>query len=89
MKWLEIIELRAAAINKGSLKEQLAQLLDEQKNEANIKIYHNVQIDTDLSIHIWHESDRVEVNGSFFGKLVKELFRNWGLVNHSIWLEQI
>lgn len=89
MKWLEIIELRAVHLDKKLLHQQIAYMLDEIENENAIKIYVNVRVETDWSIHLQHESEKVEARGSEFGVRLKEILKAFGLVNHSIWVEQL
>ncbi len=88
MKWLEIIELRAVHIDQNLLNQQIASLLDELKNENAINIYVNIRVETDWSIHVQHESKKFEEQGSEVGKRLKAMLKEFGLVNHSIWVEQ-
>lgn len=88
MRWLEILELRAVHFDQNLLHQQIARLLDDMKNEREIAIYINVRIETDWSIHIQHESGEIEPHGSEVGRRLKEILKEFGLVNHSIWLEQ-
>jgi hypothetical protein len=88
MKWLEIIELRAVHIDQHELQQQIAHLLDEVKNENAIRIYVNVRVETDWSVHVQHDSEKAEAHGSKVGRRLKEILKESGLVNHSIWFEQ-
>ena len=89
MKWLEIIELRSVGSNLELLESKLDKIIneveDEIKNQA--KAYSRVQIDTDFSIHLYHDSKKVENSGSELGLRLASALKEFGLVNHSIWIE--
>ena len=88
MKWLEIIELRAVHIDQNMLQQHIAHLLDEMKDANTVKVYINVRIETDWSIHVQHNSEEAEAHGSEVGRRFKELLKEFGLVNHVVWMEQ-
>ncbi len=89
MKWVEIIELRSIDSDLESLESKLKKIIneveDEIKNQA--KAYSRVQIDTDFSIHLYHDSKKVENSGSELGLRLASALKDFGLVNHSIWIE--
>lgn len=90
MKWLEIIELRTADSNRELLESRLRELLNEvdmETKQQTIKAYSHTLICTDFSIHLFHESKTVEHFGSGLGLRLASALREFGLVNHSIWLE--
>ena len=88
MKWLEIIELRAVHVDQHALHHRIARLLDKMKDEKVIRIFINVRVETDWSIHVQHDSEKVETHGSEAGRRLREIVNQFGLVNHSIWIEQ-
>ena len=90
MKWLEIIELRSIDSNRESLESQLKKLINEVDKEIKkqtIKTYNRVMIDTDFSIHLLHESKKVDKGGSSLGLHLASALKEFGLVNHSVWIE--
>ena len=90
MKWLEIIELRTADSNRLLLEEQLKKLITEVSKEAKrrkILVYHRVQINTDFSIHLFHESDNMDSSVSPLGLQIASNLKSYGLVNHSVWVQ--
>ncbi len=92
MKWLETIELRSVDGNRKFLEPQLQKLISEVDKETKkraIKIYSRVMIDTDFSIHLFHDSNKVENNGSQLGLRIASALKEFGLVNHSIWIEML
>ncbi len=90
MKWLETIELRSAGSNRKLVESQLRNLVNEVNKEAKkqaIKSYSHVVMDTDFSIHLYHDSKKVENSGSELGLRLASALKEFGLVNHSIWIE--
>lgn len=90
MKWLEIIELRSVNRNRDLLKSQLQNLINEAEQEAKkqtIKVYSRVVVDTDFSIHLFHDSKKVENSWSPLGLNLVTALKEFGLVNHSVWIE--
>ena len=90
MKWIEIIELRSADNNRELMKSKLQKLINEMDKETKkqaIKVYSRVKIDTDFSIHLFHNSKEVENSGSPLGLRIASALKEFGLVNHSIWIE--
>lgn len=92
MKWLEIIELRSVGSNRELLKRQLKALIDEAHKKAEqqaIKVYNHVAIDTDFSIHLLYDSVKADINGSPLGLQLVSTLKEFGLVNHSVWIEKL
>ena len=90
MKWLEIIELRSADGNRKLLELRLKKLINEIDKEPKkqaFKTYTRVMIDTDFSIHLMHDSIKPEYIGSPIGLRVASALKEFGLVNHSVWIE--
>jgi len=90
MKWIEIVELRTVEGNKQLLKLQLKELIrevDEELQGKRIKIYKRVTIETDFSIHLFHETKRIETCGSELGLRLVSALKDFGMVNHSTWVE--
>ena len=90
MKWLEIIELRSAGGNNKLMESQMKKLVNEVNMSAEknaVKAYCRLMIDTDFSIHLFHDSKKVEKGGSPLGLRLASALKEFGLVNHSIWTE--
>ncbi len=90
MKWIELIQLRSAGSNRKIVESKLQRLIDEvdrKKKWQPIVAYSRVSIDTDFSIHILHDSKKVETAGSRLGLRLVAALKEFGLVNHSIWKE--
>lgn len=90
MYWLEIIELRSANCHCDVLKPRLLRLSDEMSKEAGrqtIKVYSSMKFGADFSIHLYHNSHEAAYDGSPLGLQLASAFKEFGLVNHSIWVE--
>jgi hypothetical protein len=90
MKWLEVIELRTSKSNREWLESQMLKLIDEVEKatqQQTIKSYRRVMVNTDFSIHLFHESEKVEKCGSELGLHLASAVKEYGLVNHRIWIE--
>jgi hypothetical protein len=90
MKWVEMIELRSVENNRELLEPQLQQLIHDVSKDTHaptIKVYKRVMIDTDVSIHLVHDSTHVERSGSPLGVRLASSLQEFGLVNHNVWVE--
>ena len=90
MKWIELIQLRSAGSNREILEFKLQNLINEvdsKRKKQVIAAFSRVSIDTDFSIHIFHDSKKVENGGSRLGLRLAAALKEFGLVHHSIWME--
>ena len=90
MKWLEVVELRSVNSNRELLESHLLTLIaaiDKATQQQAIRSYRRAMIDNDFSIHLYHDSPKVENKGSQLGLRLASALKEFGLVNHSIWLE--
>ena len=90
MKWIEVIQLRSVDSVRERLDAKLQGLIDQVEKGGKkqvIMAYSRVLIDTDFSIHILHDSKKVEKGGSRLGIRIVTALKEFGLANHSIWVE--
>ncbi len=91
MKWLEIIELRAADGNREQLDLMLNNLIKEAAKEGRnheTVVYKHTVINNDFSIHLNHDTMEVESGGSQLGLSILTNLKEYGLVNHSVWIKR-
>lgn len=91
MFWVEIIETRSIGNGQELFKQDLIESMinmDQEKGLKKIKIYRHATVDTDLSIHLYWESEKVEKRGSTLGLHLSSSLKEFGRVNHSIWIEE-
>ena len=91
MKWLEIIELRSTGVDRTKIERRLRDLAGETERETKpraIELYIHGLVETDLSVHVIHDSEPVDVTGSPLGLHLASALKQFGLVNHSVWIEK-
>ena len=91
MKWLEIIELRTGSTKDQQLPQAFRQLLKELtrgKNLPKVSIYNNCSLSSDYSILLYHDSSQPNIMGSVLGMQISTFLKDFGLVNHNIWIER-
>ena len=90
MKWVEIITLRSPIrINTQFLDGLLKDTgkSDAQQHLVEIRIYHHSVVETDLSIHIYWNSEPGSQHKTPLGLKLSYALKNLGLLNHSVWVE--
>ena len=90
MKMLEIIELRITGKDHDKVEAYLKQLVKQVQTDTDkmIKVFTKLYLDTDFSIHLVDRTKKLEQNGSPLGQHLVSVLKAYGLVNHSIWIEQ-
>ncbi len=89
MKWLEVIKLRSAG-KDSPLLEELLLSIDKfnPRGLVEMKTFHHSALESDWSIHLHWESERPQQNGSSLGLRLAQAFKEFGLVDHSVWIEE-
>lgn len=90
MKWVEIITLRSLAkVNTQLLDELLQQVVKSKTagHPAEIRMYQHSILETDLSIHIYWETQHQ--HESPLGQQVSYALKGLGLLNYSVWIETV
>ena len=90
MSWLEIIELRSSEAKQPYLEELLRKMVlvvDNQNRNAHIRAYTRINVVTDTSIHIKHNSTPMDINGSLIGIRLASTLKEHGFVSHRIWAQ--
>ncbi len=89
MNWLEVIKLRSTGKSSALMDELLMSVSQAgQSGLVEMKTYRHAGLDTDLSVHLHWKSERPEQNGSALGLRLAQAFKEFGLVDHSVWIEQ-
>jgi hypothetical protein len=95
MKWVEIITLRSPSKINGQFIDELLKGVGESdsptdalKHLLEIKTYYHSVVETDLSIHIYWESEAGNQHKSPLGLRIFSALRSMGLLNHSVWIER-
>jgi hypothetical protein len=74
-------------MNNESKLQKLMNEAGRGTEKMAVKSYSRAMIDTDFSINISHDSKKVETGGSRLGVRLVAALKEFGLVNHSIWIE--
>ncbi|MBP1739065.1 MAG: hypothetical protein H6Q48_1358 [Deltaproteobacteria bacterium] len=89
MKWIEIIKLRSAGEVPESLKGYFSGLAENgQPGLTETRLYRHTTWETDWSLHLHWESEKPQKDGSSLGIRLSQTLAEFGLVDHSIWVEQ-
>ena len=90
MKWIEMIGVRATSGNREILEAQLLELVHAvQKgiSAASITVLHRLNVESDLCVHLQHDSKRADPAGSSLGLRLAAEMEAFGPVHHSIWFQ--
>ncbi|MBL6993628.1 hypothetical protein, partial [Desulfobacula sp.] len=60
-----------------------------KEKEQKLILYRQLDLDTDISIHILHDLIKVENSGSDLGIRIVSALKEFGLVNHNVWVEMV
>ena len=95
MNILEIIELRTIERDKilsmFDFQKHLREFKSNNSNEVNphsLLLYKHQSINTDVSIHVFYKDLKEKKSKPAFGLILKNLLKDWGLVNYSIWRQE-
>ncbi len=91
MKHLEIIELRTTGKNRDALQVFLASWQKEvsaDENMPRVTIYKQAVVETDISIHLQYDAPAKAKEVRFVSERLATALKEFGLVNHSTWVEQ-
>lgn len=92
MSWFEVIHLRVTGWETEKIVPLVQQLVGEALDEGScreIKMYRRAMVDTDLSILLFHDTMNIEINGSDLGLRITSALKEYGMVNHTAWLETV
>ena len=89
MKWMEIIKLQIAREEKEQVLQEIKELLETIGSSSGMMqaaIYEEGTLYGDLAVLLIWETPSLNKNGSREALQLKQLFREFGLVNHTVWL---
>jgi len=90
MKWIEIIKLRSAGKAPESLKGLLSDLTQKgQPGLIETRLYRHASWETDWTMHLHWDSEQPEKNGTALGIRLSQSLKEFGLIDHSIWIEEV
>ncbi|MGC8491773.1 MAG: hypothetical protein ACP5SH_08545 [Syntrophobacteraceae bacterium] len=89
MVWLETINIRSAGVIEARKVLELCSQIAESTTldtALRVKVFCDTTYTTDISIHLEWNSDPGPL--SVLGNELTEAFRDLGLINHTVWIEQ-
>ncbi len=90
MKWIEIIELRSLENEVDAIRQELKgpfSEIDKRDGLKEIRLYHHLLVETDLSVHLYWENKGKNNKKSSLGLRLASALGEFGRVNHSVWIE--
>ena len=91
MKWIEIITLRHFTTALDRFDNNLIPSLKAKCGNGglmDVRVFRHESIKTDLSIHFHWDSAKASSTGSNEAHHIIQLLKEYGLVNHSVWVEE-
>ena len=91
MKWIEIITVRTAGTPGKEVIADILRGIDANSGREKpvmVKLFSHATVESDLSIHIQWEAARMDRRKSSIGLELAGLLGDFGLVNHSVWIEE-
>jgi len=89
MKWIEIIKIRTAGTNFRLLKELLIPVRKlSQIGLTETRIFHHAAMEQDWAIHLHWETAAPELNGSRLGLHLVRAVNDFGLIDHTVWINE-
>ncbi len=88
---LEIISVRTAGKAEALSVLELCRQICPPRMDGRLvtmKVYCSTGYETDISIHIYWNSDSGRHGKSPFGLEVTQVLSDFGLINHTLWMEQ-
>lgn len=87
--WLEVIHVRISEPDPERLIPLFTQLLDEIREKERcrkVKLYRRAHLETDICLHLYHDSENIQDGGSTVGLRLAAALKTCGMVNHTVWL---
>ena len=86
---MEVIKLRSAGGNLELVDELLRPLSGSNpRGLVEIKTFRHAALETDASVHLYWNSEMPEPNGSALGLRLAQALKEFGLIDHSVWVEE-
>ena len=89
MKWVELITVMS--VSGSPLIPDIKLIRDMAETHKahleNILFFRHPLIENDMAVHLFWDTFRSEPAGSDFGQELIQLLKEYGLVNHSVWIE--
>ncbi len=94
LRWLETIRIQAAAGKEGAAQEQLRFLVHEIEELVRtgelkgVTVSENALVPEYFALRLFWNTGEPRRRGSTLGMNVVQIMKEFGLVDHSVWIEQ-
>lgn len=87
--WLEIIRVRSTKETEGMVRAVIKTVKNDRtfENAAEVRVFTNTV--GDIAVHISWQSDRTVPEGSTVAIQLAAALSEYGLINHTIWTEEV
>ncbi len=95
MKWLEAIKVQAASGQENVTQHELKTLTQDVCNSSEVPglletmLHQHALIPGCFVIHLFWETESPNVQGSTLGLQLKYTLKTFGLVDHTVWIEEM
>jgi len=92
MRWLELIQVRADQGNARAMARAVQDRfpeLDANPGLVDVRLYTHVWSASDVAIHLFWEGQGPPPGKSGVGHRIAENLRFYGVVSHSMWIEEL
>jgi hypothetical protein len=86
MIWMEFIKVQSARTNVAVLLKNFVLECKQSKGLLDAKVFVNSMVE-DCSLCLLWKTDKAEILGSSPGLHLSKTLKKYGLVDHSVWLE--
>ncbi len=88
---MEMIRLRTTPSQLDGVARLISDNIRQATGESGllrVRMYHSAEYQTDLALSFTWETNVMQQKGSRAGLSISEALKNFGLVEHSIWMER-
>ena len=95
MKWLETIKVQTAIVQEHVVQDNLISLTEEVRNSSDlaglqgVKPYQHGMMSGYFVIQLFWDTETPLKQASMLGLQLKQTLRTFGLVDHTVWIEQM
>lgn len=95
MKWLETIKVQAASGRELTLENELTALVHDVRKSSECPglrealLCKHVVVPGYFALYLFWETESPQTQGSMLGLQLKQTLKTFGLVDHTVWAEQM
>jgi hypothetical protein len=87
MKWMEFIKIQTASSDVAAKMPTLIEPFTGCRGLLEAKVFHHASMD-DCSLCLCWDTDAPEPRGSSVGFMLCSTLKQYGLVDHAVWIEK-